>query len=214
MMFFFVAPLWLGFTFYSLQNRPHLAASIETSAPLAVGHTQYVLPDLRDFPRVPVSHHQLLLGLAPPTATPVEELSTQQSGSPPAHKLQHKHKHEQEQEQEQEQEAGSVKVQGPRNTTIGTSPGSAPPTAIHVQEPLTTQLKSPSDEPHQKYMHEQEQQQDEGQQQEQKHESDDRNEWQAQQNAVGASPDSDYVHKQIQAKPDDIPMMSTTFISQ
>jgi hypothetical protein len=205
MMFFFVAPLWLGFTFYSLQNRPHLAASIETSAPLAVGHTQYVLPDLRDFPRVPVSHHQLLLGLAPPTATPVEEPSTQQLDSPPAHKLQHKHKHEQEQEH-QEHEAGSVKVQGPRNNTVGTLPDSAPPTATLAQEPLATRLNSTSDDPQQKYKHEQEQ--------EQERESDDGNEWQAQQDAVGASPDSDYVHKQIQAKPDDIPMMSTTFISQ
>jgi serine/threonine protein kinase len=119
MMFFFVAPLWLGFAFYSMQNRPHSAASIEISAPLAVGHAQYVLPDLRDFPRVPPSHHQ-------PLPTPSIALS----GSPPPsspHKHRRKHGQEQEQKQKQEQEhiSGPAEAWGPLNDTVGTLPGSA-----------------------------------------------------------------------------------------
>jgi serine/threonine protein kinase len=95
-IFFFIIPLGLGFTFYSVCYHSRMSTITPASAPLTVGHT----PALLHFPPVPPFHNHM----APPTATdtpqPQAPFSASSHQSPPPHKHWHKHKQKDDHEQE------------------------------------------------------------------------------------------------------------------
>jgi hypothetical protein len=89
-IFFFITPIWLGFTYYSIHYRSELPAILHASVPLTVDH----LPVTLDFPAAPLSHHHqplpaITLAPPPPPASLGWSWSYQ---SPPLHKQQQKHK--------------------------------------------------------------------------------------------------------------------------
>lgn len=117
-IFFFVTPLWLGFTFYSMQYRPEVPDISVVSSPLTISHARYNLPDLVNFPPAPPPHYHLQAAPQPPTITPAHQPSVTHPGSPPPHlsppphKHRHKHKHKHgdgdQQEREHEHEVKDI----------------------------------------------------------------------------------------------------------
>jgi serine/threonine protein kinase len=120
-IFFFITPLWLGFTYYSIHYRSELPTLLHASVPLTVDH----LPVTLDFPPTSLSHHHqplpaITLAPPPPSASAGWSWSYQ---SPPPHKHRQKHKADDKQEhkaddkQKQESQAEDRSAQNSINSS-------------------------------------------------------------------------------------------------
>lgn len=95
-IFFFITPLWLGFTYYSVHYRPELPAILHASVSLSVNH----LPSTLDFPPARLSHHHQPLPAITPAPPPPPASAgwswsyrsplPHQSPSPDKHRQKHK----------------------------------------------------------------------------------------------------------------------------
>ena len=109
-IFFFITPLWLGFTFYSFHYRSQPSAIMHAGAPLTVDH----LPAVLVFPPIPPLHQTPVANTEPPQPPPTSSSSSwfyqspSPHQSPPPHKHRHKHKDGDEQDQEQKHQAEDI----------------------------------------------------------------------------------------------------------